>query len=576
LMVSNAAGRASSVVKISQPERANVLASAEQQLAVNVLEFNAKDYLDKVPAPTDHQLKEQFDKYKDKPSNGTGLNFGYKYPNRVKYDAVEVRREDVKKGVPPITTEDAALYYSQHKTLYVATTAPTTGPTANFNLKDEPTTRQMPYEEAKPKIIQTLLDERTDELLAKVRDAVRDTMKSDYDAYKVATDSKAATLPVSSLGVPYTNSPEYIAKLKAKILADFKVEVRTDRAEGLRTPTELTESSEGKAKFATMQNQIPFAMYLTGDSQPNSPLAGGLVEEFVKNPNKNILRGELKPIAVWEPAPAFENPMHDAYLIVRVTEASPEHVPASLDEVKAKVAEDVKLAAAYDKAKQAAQAALDAAKNKWLYTVANEEGKKAFTTGLFQLVDNTGAATVPGYDLKDSAAITDFKKGAVNLLSAPLRSGQALKPPTTAQVVITPATQPTTQASTKPTTKTVAAATAPTSKPTTSPIEKVAAKPTSAPVMADLKDHPIGLIELPSDAKVVVAELDQLKPLWTKDQQAAYNTQLANIERNSAESALRRRWFNYDQLVKRLDFVPAAEKPNKPKAPEPENIPLGG
>jgi len=542
-MINNSAARAASIVKVSSPEIANLQAERLQQLSVNVLEFSAKDFLDKVPAPTAKQLQDQFDKYKDKPSAGTGLEFGYKYPNRVSYDAIEVRRDDVKKGVPPVMPEDAADYYTAHKneSQFHSSTMPSSRPADDFNLNVGPTTRQMTFEESKPKIIQTLTDQRTKELLDKVRDSIRDTMKADYDAYKVAMDAKATTAPVSSLGVPY-NTQEYISKLKAKILAEFKVELVTERDDALSTMTELQDAKRKKEGFSTPELQIPFAVYMTTALEPFLKDVSESVRKAL-----NAARGERHPIDVWEPTPAFETADRDAYLIARATKADPAHVPASLDEVKAKVTEDYKLAAANELAKKAAQDALAAAKTpKWLYTVAADEGRKAFTTELFGVTNARMQPGVPGYpDLKGDA-INTFKLGAIKLLSAPPRTGKALKPATTTA---------TTQATTMPTTRTVAKATT---------------APTTAPSMAEFKDHPVTVIELPSEAKVVVAELEQLKPQWSKEQQAQLDSQLANQRRIMGEREIRLEWFNYDQLLQRIDWKPAdgrQPKPNNNNAP---------
>ncbi len=548
-MINNSAARAASIVKVSTAEVANLQAERLQQLSVNVLEFSAKDYLDKVPAPTAKQLQEQFDKYKDKPSAGTGLEFGYKYPNRVSYDAIEVRRNDVKKGVGPVTPEDAADYYTAHKneSQFHSSTMPSSQPADNFNLNVGPTTRQMTFEESKPKIIQTLSDQRTKELLDKVRDAVRDTMKADYDAYKVAMDAKATTAPVSSLGVPY-NTQEYISKLKAKILAEFKVEIVTERDDALSSMTELQDAKRKKEAFSTPELQIPFAVYMTTALEP-------FLKDVSETKRKalNAARGERHPIDVWEPTPAFETTDRETYLIARATKADAAHVPTSLDEVKAKVTEDYKLAAANELAKKAAQEALAAAKTpKWLYAVAADEGRKAFTTELFGVSDaRMGILGVPGYpDLKGDAVNT-FKLGAIKLLSAPPRTGKALKPATTTA---------TTQATTMPTTRAVANATT---------------APTSAPSMAEFNGHPVTVIELPSEAKVVVAELEQLKPQWNKEQQAQLDSQLANQRRITGEREIRLEWFNYDQLLQRIDWKPADGRQPKNRNNAPPIVPFG-
>src|SRR5205085_8462095 len=125
LSIDTAANVAASVVKVSQPQLTNRLASQRQEIALNLVEFAAKDFLDKAPAPTDEQVKAQFEKYKTvehdpAPAAGGGnpLGFGYKYPNRVKYDAVLIRKDDVRKGVPAPEDADVMEHYLRNKGQY--------------------------------------------------------------------------------------------------------------------------------------------------------------------------------------------------------------------------------------------------------------------------------------------------------------------------------------------------------------------------------------------------------------------------------------------------------------------------
>ncbi|HEY7116331.1 MAG TPA: hypothetical protein VH475_07090, partial [Tepidisphaeraceae bacterium] len=399
---------------------------------------------------------------------------------------------------------------------------------------------QMTFAESKERITRTLTDQKAEELLTKVRDAAQKTMKADFDAFKAAAPGGATSKPVtnapaSSLGVPF-NSKDYLGKLRDKIQADFKVTLTIEREEGWKTPNELEESKLGKEGFNTGETTMTsFPRFL-----------GSRVAAFLSEEQRKALesRGaDVRPVAVWEPTPVFHNAVEDS-LIARVTAADAAHVPASLDEVKDKVAADVKLAAAYGMAKKEAQAALDAAKSgKWLANVAADKGRKVMTTGLFSpSPGGMGPLPISGYDLKGQALAT-FTEGAFKLLTQPARSGgQAPRPPSTTQA----------SATTKP-----AATTAPTQ-----------------PVVASFKDHPIGLIEIPTDARVVVAEVDQIKPEWTRDRQAYFDARVALEAQTQAEQAMRFMWFNYDNLVSRVSFTPAQTRQRRSPGQNQQNVPI--
>src|SRR2546430_2563690 len=190
MMVNNAAARAARAVsKISRPGAQNLLASQRQEISVNLIEFAAKDYLDKVPAPTPQQLQEQFDKYKDKLAGEGAMSFGYEDPNRVQYDAIVIKKEEVKKAVGPVELEELYKYYLRNKNSreFVTDKPASTRPEDQFTLDRGPTTRPMSFDEAKERITLKLTNQRVDEFTNKIRDGVRDIMKADYEAYKFAT-----------------------------------------------------------------------------------------------------------------------------------------------------------------------------------------------------------------------------------------------------------------------------------------------------------------------------------------------------------------------------------------------------
>ena len=565
LMVNNAASRAANVIKISQPELSNLLATQRQQISVNALEFSAKDFLEKVPAPTAQQLQEQFDKFKNKEAGEGQMDFGYKYPNRVKYEAVQINRDEIKKGAGPVELDQIWEYYLRNKDNgeFVKDTGPSTKPEDALALRPAPTTRPMTFDEAKEKIVTRLNEERVEKLAVKVRDEVRNTMKADYDAYRAAvgepkstttgpTTAMAATTqaaaPVSSLGVPY-NTYDYLKKLRDKIQADLKVTVTIEQQDAWQTPKTLEESPLGKAQF-TVNGRVPFAYYM---SQILEPFLNEAQRKQVAG-----MRGDNKPATVWEPTPVFTDAKEDM-LIARATAADPTHVPASLDEVKERVTADVKTAAAFEKAKQAAQQALDAAaKNKWLASVAAEQGKKLITTALFTPADARSASPSAIADLK-GAALDEFVQGSFKLLTLAPRSGEAPRPVTT---------QPTT---TQPAATQASATTKP-PKATTRPVATTMPATTGATVVAAFKDHPVGLVEVPADGKVMVAEVDQVKPMWTKDHQAMWDTGVAFQQRVTFEQMLRRAWFDYGHVVDRLKYV-SEEKSNR-KSPTTPQQPL--
>jgi len=198
LTVINSAKRAGSVVKVSQPMANYVRGTQAQQISLNLLEYDAKEFLSQVPAPTEDQLKAQFEKHKSEDRTVSESGFGYKFPNRVKFDAIVIPEDEVRKLITPVQTEDVAEYYAANKD---TPNIPTTQET--FSLSANPT-RPQTLTEAFETIRKKIADQRATEKANTIREAVRGPLRADYELYKAAIDAKRQP-PVSSLGVPYNS-----------------------------------------------------------------------------------------------------------------------------------------------------------------------------------------------------------------------------------------------------------------------------------------------------------------------------------------------------------------------------------
>jgi hypothetical protein len=574
LLVMNNYKRAAGVMKVSQPARQYRLASSMQEMSANLVEFNAKDFLSQVGEPTPQQIQAQFDKYKDTLAESSSSGFGYKYPNRVKFDSISINKEQIRKAVGEIDLVDMFEYFERNKNKpeMILTTQPATRPNDQLNLSNlpasqpRPTTRPKTFEEAKEQIRTTLADQRIGELSNKVRDAVRNTLVSDYNAWKVAqaAGKGGATQPSpkSSLGPAY-NTYEYLQALRDKIQKDFNVTLTIERRDQWQSATSMKETDLARLTWDPQTAQpIDFPRMMTMR-----------LDAFVPEDARKQLAGS-RLLALWEPTPLFTNELQTEALIARATVAEPSHSPKSLDEVKDKVAADTKLAVAYDKAKQAAQAMVDAAKSgKWLQSVADEQKKKMFTTGAFTPGGGGffGSMPVPGYTQLKGPALAAFKTEAFKLLALPPRAGG------TAPRISNPITPATTQSTTQPATQTARATTQPATRPA---IAQATTQPATAPTPSAFKDHPIGLVEIPTESKVLVLEVDSLKaaPGWTKESESLVQLQSMIQQRMAEESQLRVQWFNPDNTRQRVNFKPTIEKdrPKQPQQPIPNPNPFVG
>jgi len=555
LKVINSARRAATVAKVSQPLRSYLMGTQAQQLSVNVVEFDAKDFLVQVPAPTEDEVKAHFDKYKDKDAKADETPFGYKIPNRAKFDAIVISADEVKKAIKPVQGEDVAEYYYANKgTPAIPTTRET------FSLGDG--TRPKTLAESADEIRERLTTERVTALTTAVRDAVRTTLRADFDAYKAAVDAKKP-VPTSSLGVPY-NTFEYLQKLRDKVQADHKVTLTISDVGTFLTADAMKDTVDFKDLMVTAgeRGRTPFGQYLTT-----------ALDAYLTDDERKALgqAADQRP-SLWQPLPAAEDVGGKKQVIARATAAEPAHAPAKLDDVREQVVADVKKAKAYQLAKAAAEKALASVQSgQWLQSVANELNKPMITTGAFRAPGGESPMfgdSVPNYPL-GTQSTRPFKRAAFALLSQPARTGEAPPPPRR------PATAPaTTAAADKP---------KPTDPKTTDPkATATATKPAattqaSTPVVAAFKGHPAGLVELPADGKVAVIEVDKLIPGW--DQRSVSAQEMNTTMRQNLQSAglIAQDWFLYENVTARTAFTPADDRAprrpanNRPNSPNSAN-----
>ena len=555
LLIGHAADRAGNIVKVSRPQRDHDLAN-QQEISVNLVEFKARDYLTKIPAWTDQdketKVKAQYEQYKNqepttRPGNESG--FGYRVPNQVRVQYIELPSAAIRKAVvAQITDIDARKYFYQNIREFpaqfgakppvgIAATQPTSPPRLSKVFSDRPPTTgptltaPKHFESYRDEITQRLTDERITKLSQEILTEINAQMGADYLAFKAvvspagagpstAPSIPAATLakaPKTTLGDTTYDSYEYLHHLANHIQAKFGILPTTHEDNGLRTIKQLSDGNE-IAKTAVenfdllslyrLTNNIQLAQQLSQQIGPLinfpvftttfvAPFANDQVRQFARN-------SRLRVLDLYEPSPIMRDkagdfamrPIASNSYIFRVCEALPAHAPA-LAEVREQVIADARLADAYKLAADDANAFLKSALEKkvHLQSAALEAGKTLTTTGLF----DQRATDIENYPLVAGDTTQIF----VNAAYALLNRGNPDVP------------------------------------------------------------HPMGVAEFRPTATVLVAELNQIKPRWTPETLASHQVYTtANVDRQIGMQ-MRARWFSPQDIMSRTHYVPL-EPPRKP------------
>jgi hypothetical protein len=234
-------------------------------------------------------------------------------------------------------------------------------------------------------------------------------------------------------------------------------------------------------------------------------------------------KDETRVLKAFEPTPVMHDTEDNAY-IVRLTDMEKAHVPSTLAEVAPAVERDLRADAALKAAKAEAMTLLDAARKAGsLKAAADAAGRKVITASAVSfrgLTQPDRLYSPPPLTLPNRVVQRTFLRGAFNLFAE-----------------VTPA-----------------------------------------------NPKPIGTIDVPRDGRVFVSQVVEGRPTppQTNDLASLQNVLQAEADRaGEYQQLILSRWFDYDDLTKRLDYKPAeqpAEEKSAGSAPSngdtPPNRPL--
>jgi len=314
-----------------------------------------------------------------------------------------------------------------------------------------------------------------------------------------------------------------LSKVNARMLADYNVFKSA-------APATTQSAAAGYVSFAYLQKlrdqiQQEDGVTLTVADHPsymtstdlsglenigNARGEGGTLAEYALGLAEPLAPTERKAdpnvLPLHKPSQVLTDDRDNAYLF-RLTGAKPSHKPTNVSDVQGKIEEDLKLKAAFELAKADAKKVLQAATVTTLQQAASLSSRPVLTSGAFSKSDALygGAVSIPNYTVSARSNLL-FVNGAYELLRDASRSG---------------------------------------------------------------KQNPVRIVELPADGKVVVAELQSVRPANPTRSTFAVDLD-ANMELTLADSqVLRSAWTNWDELCKRMGWNPETNQrdPSIPATP---------
>lgn len=348
----------------SEPRLAHIAQAIRSQATVDVVPIDADALLPDAPAPTDEQVQQLYDKYKDVPrGRGEPYGFGYYLPRRVKLEYISVPLARVSNSIE-VDEVDAQKFYATHPERYMPP-----APEKNDKDKDkadaEPAAGKasgpLPYRDVRDRVIdelsRQLAQEKQNRIVKQIGAELAEhtrTLKRDDDGYYILPDG-------------YT--PPSFEEISRQIQQDYGVLPDVIRIDNRWMDLAAVGKLEGfgSAGFEVNEKRISAAQYISTarqlDPPANNPLAALHLQINIAS------------------RPMTDND-GDEY-IFRLTAADPARAPKSLDEVKDQVVADAKRLEAYKLLKERAQKLLDRAQSEGMDKLAESFKTKVTPIGPF-------------------------------------------------------------------------------------------------------------------------------------------------------------------------------------------------
>lgn len=159
-------------VKVSEADIQDFVRQTREQAKVNVVLFDSSKFEDKTYQPTEQEMKDLFERGKDRdPVLGSMTEFGYRRPERVQVEYIQVNAAELARKLPNLTDDEAFSYWSDHKSEFLK---PSTRP-ASSPATTQPEARQ-PYgtfTEARSQVFEKLkANKAREEALRLARDMI--------------------------------------------------------------------------------------------------------------------------------------------------------------------------------------------------------------------------------------------------------------------------------------------------------------------------------------------------------------------------------------------------------------------
>ncbi len=336
----------------SEPQMRRYAQDTEDRMRVRFVPLDAAKFIDREEALSETELQRYFDQYKDVDAGTGPTGIGYKYADRVKIQyavaSVDTLRPEVE-----ITQEDVKTHWKANKdkyqeTIYVDAPAPATSPATT-----RPTPKKVPqqvvkaFSEARDQVERELRDRKALKVARRAMGKLADEMTKPWAESPVDSDTGFKAIPSG------VDQADLLKLAAARIGKRFGVTI--EYAELPLSPAaELAETIALKNASTPSEGDAPltlseYAFRVKGLYSPEKGRDTALRLQMFQCPSTPLAcSGRQVPKIVGGRLVSLPGETN-AYVLFSVVGTSSSQAPATLDEVRDQVENDVRLSHAYEK-----------------------------------------------------------------------------------------------------------------------------------------------------------------------------------------------------------------------------------
>lgn len=306
--------------RVSGPLIERFVHQSQSTVKISAIEVSAAEYAKKVDNPSASDLGELFEQYKDQLPGQGRYGFGYRIPNRVRLEYLVIPGEALRQKAA-ISEVQALEHYDANPDRYTA--LPESG---DDGASGEPKLR--PYEQVREEILQTLRQEESARIGREMINEAQ-LMLLEHDRLLKRGEGEYFVLDDAGDWAPLP-----LERLAERIQEKFAILPTVHGRQEKWLMAEDLARLEGLGQSRTVGGKVPY---------PFVPYALS-AKELAPADENPLVTLRLQKGIVSLPMRGLEG----SFFLFRLTDAEPEHVPASVDDVRLRLTIDAKRLAAFE------------------------------------------------------------------------------------------------------------------------------------------------------------------------------------------------------------------------------------